>query len=217
MFAFGLSLAVIRFLIPSDQKIVIHVDDCEVLFENTNNVNIMKKVLDTDRVFVYEKSLQSQRANLNDIQKDAIDHFSEQGKMGFTVPTNNMTFIFTSNKRLPYDNEVELARSKGKSKATYLAHLNAIRSRVHVADFELSKNEFWGWISSIVIESNCLNDYEPTSEEICEVLDFLYHHWDHFKEKNIRTVEKMFSVMRDFPENYETIWSMDYLKYSYND
>jgi len=217
MYAFGVSLAVVGYMTPSDKKIVIHVDDCETLFENSNNVNVMKKILDTDRVFVYEKSLQSQRSSLNDIQKDAIDFFSEPGKMGFKVPTNNMTFIFTSNKRLPYDNEVEMARAKGRSKANYLAHLNAIRSRVHVADFELTKNEFWGWISSVVIESDCLNDYEPTPEEICEVLDFLYHHWGHFKEKNIRTVEKMFSVMRDFPESYERVWKMDYLKYLTNE
>jgi len=217
MYAFGVSLAVVGYMTPSDKKIVIHVDDCETLFENSNNVNVMKKILDTDRVFVYEKSLQSQRSSLNDIQKDAIDFFSEPGKMGFKVPTNNMTFIFTSNKRLPYDNEVEMARAKGRSKANYLAHLNAIRSRVHVADFELTKNEFWGWISSVVIESACLNDYEPTPEEICEVLDFLYHHWGHFKEKNIRTVEKMFSVMRDFPESYERVWKMDYLKYLTNE
>ena len=217
MYAFGVSLAVVGYMTPSDKKIVIHVDDCETLFENSNNVNVMKKILDTDRVFVYEKSLQSQRSSLNDIQKDAIDFFSEPGKMGFKVPTNNMTFIFTSNKRLPYDNEVEMARAKGRSKANYLAHLNAIRSRVHVADFELTKNEFWGWISSVVIESDCLNDYEPTPEEICEVLDFLFHHWGHFKEKNIRTVEKMFSVMRDFPESYERVWKMDYLKYLTNE
>lgn len=217
MYAFGVSLAVVGYMTPSDKKIVIHVDDCETLFENSNNVNVMKKILDTDRVFVYEKSLQSQRSSLNDIQKDAIDFFSEPGKMGFKVPTNNMTFIFTSNKRLPYDNEVEMARAKGRSKANYLAHLNAIRSRVHVADFELTKNEFWGWISSVVIESDCLNDYEPTPEEKCEVLDFLYHHWGHFKEKNIRTVEKMFSVMRDFPESYERVWKMDYLKYLTNE
>jgi hypothetical protein len=112
---------------------------------------------------------------------------------------------------------VEIAKSKGQSKATYLGHLYGIRGRVHVADFELTKNEFWGWISSVVIESECLNDYDPTPEEICEVLDFLFHYWGHFKEKNIRTVEKMFSIMRDFPENYETIWQMDYLKYSNND
>jgi hypothetical protein len=217
MYAFGVSLAVVGYMTPSDKKIVIHVDDCETLFENSNNVNVMKKILDTDRVFVYEKSLKSQRSSLNDIQKDAIDFFSEPGKMGFKVPTNNMTFIFTSNKRLPYDNEVEMARAKGRSKANYLAHLNAIRSRVHVADFELTKNEFWGWISSVVIESDCLNDYEPTPEEICEVLDFLFHHWGHFKEKNIRTVEKMFSVMRDFPETYERVWKMDYLKYLTNE
>ena len=213
MYAFGVSLAVVAYMTPSDKKIVIHVDDCETLFENSNNVNVMKKILDTDRVFVYEKSLQSQRSSLNDLQKDAIDFFSEPGKMGFKVPTNNMTFIFTSNKRLPYDAEVEEARRKGKSKASYLAHLSAIRSRIHVADFELTKNEFWGWISSVVIDSNCLNDYDPRSEEICEVLDFLYHHWGYFKEKNIRTVEKMFSVMRDFPESYERVWKMDYLKY----
>jgi len=217
MFAFGLSLAVIRFLVPSEQKVIIHVDDCEVLFENTNNVNIMKKVLDSDRVLVYEKSLQSQRGNLNDIQKDAIDYFSEPGKMGFKIPTDKMTFIFTSNNRLPYDNEVEIAKLKGQSKATYLNHLYGIRGRINVSDFELTKNEFWGWISSVVIESDCLNDYDPTSEEICEVLDFLYHHWGHFKEKNIRTVEKMFSVMRDFPESYERVWKMNYLKYLTNE
>jgi hypothetical protein len=217
MFAFGLSLAVIAYSNQTSNKIVIHVDDCEVLFENINNVNVMKKVLDSDRVFVYEKSLQSQMSNLNDLQRDAIEFYSKQGKMGFKISTENMTFIFTSNKRLPYDTEVEEARNKGKAKSTYLSHLSAIRSRIHVADFELTKNEFWGWISAIVIDSNCLEGYNATSKEICEVLDFLYHYWEYFKEKNIRTVEKMFTVMRDYPEAYEKIWQMDYIKFISND
>ena len=59
MFAFGMSLACIRYQY-GDKAVVILVDDCDEIFKTALNVNIMKNVLDGARVYSYEKSLQSQ-------------------------------------------------------------------------------------------------------------------------------------------------------------
>jgi mRNA-degrading endonuclease HigB of HigAB toxin-antitoxin module len=130
MFAFGIQLAVINYLNPHRE--------CDEIFKTEVNCNTMKNVLDGDRVFTYEKSLSSQWSNLSVIQQEAILNFQGKGRMGFSVPTDNMVFVFTSNFKLPIDDDVRIAREKGQSKSVILAHKNAIRSRCRVADFDLN-------------------------------------------------------------------------------
>ena len=96
MFAFGIQLAVISYMNPQKESIVIYVDDCDEIFKTEANCNTMKEVLDGNRVFTYEKSLSSQWKNLTDIQHEAIKYYQGEGKMGFQVPTDNMIFVFTS-------------------------------------------------------------------------------------------------------------------------
>jgi len=202
MFAFGIQLAVINYLNPNMEPFVIFVDDCDEILRNEQNCNTMKNVLDGSKVFTYEKSLSSQRNNLTDVQQDAIEHYQEEGKMGFTVPTHNLIFVFTSNFKLPVDDEVQAAREKGLSKSVLLSHRNAIRSRCRVADFDLTLAEQWGWIADVVMNTNCLVSYQITTEKKQIILDFLWYNWEYLKERSIRLVEKMADTMR---ENVQTI------------
>jgi len=212
MFAFGIQLAVINYLNPEMKPVVIYVDDYDEIFKNDQNCNTMKKVLDREQCFTYEKSLASQWSSLSETQKDAIKFFGEEGKMGFAVPTHNMRFIFTSNLQLPFDDEVAEARKKTKSKAILMAHRNAIRSRCKVGDFDLSLTEHWGWIADVVMSSDILNDMVLSDEQKFTILDFMWNNWTSMKVRSIRVIEQMLVSMKQFPETYKMIWAIDYIK-----
>lgn len=210
MFAFGVSLAVINFMAPKGQKIIISVDDCDGILKNEENINIMKNVLSGKRIFAYEKSLQSQIANLTGIQQDAINFHSSDERMGFTVPTDNMIFIFTSNFRLPDDDEVKDAREKGGSKNVLKVHRNAIRSRCKTMDFDLDKSEHFGWMADVMLTENLNSFLDEEKKEI--ILNWVWDNWVSMTERSIRTLEKMAETMCEEPDDYEMSWEIDLLK-----
>lgn len=211
MFAFGISLAVIRYLNPNE-KVVLLVDDCDELFKDEMNCNIMKNVLDGLRCFKYEKSLQSQWSNLSDIQTAAIEYHQTDGQMGFTVPTDNIQFIINSNFRLPTDDETIMAQEKGGSRNMLKVHRNAIRSRCRVIDIELTSTGHFGWIAEVVQNQGCLNDFSLNSNQVEEVLEFIRENWALLKERSIRLVEKMADLMVKYPNNYRELWGIEFLK-----
>jgi len=212
MFAFGIQLAVIQYNNQDMSPIIIYVDDCDEIFKNDQNCNTMKKVLDADKKFVYEKSLSSQWNNMGQEQRDAITYFREEGKMGFEFPTYNMRFIFTSNFQLPFEDDVAEARRKSKSKSVLLSHMYAIRSRCKVADYNLKADEHWGWIANVILEEDCLNEFDVSLEEKEVLLKFIWDNWSYLTERSIRLVEKMTITMRIFPETYEQVWQIDFIK-----
>jgi hypothetical protein len=209
MFSFGIGLAVIQYKNKENKPIVIVVDDCDEILKNGTNINIMKNVLSGNKVYSYEKSLQSQLPNLSDLQNEAISHFSSPEKMGFEVPTGNFIFIFTSNFKLPTDDDVKIAREKGLQKAVLLGHLNAIKSRCKPADFDLNDNEMWGWIADVTLNEDCVL---LSKEDKMVLLDWMFSNWDNMNERSIRTVEKMAETMIEDPTGYRDSWEIDYLK-----
>jgi len=212
MFAFGIQLAVINYMNPQRETIIVFVDDCDEIFKTETSCNTMKNVLDGNRVFTYEKSLASQWSNLSELQQEAILYFQGEGKMGFSVPTDNMVFVFTSNFKLPIDDEVKLARDKGQSKMVLLAHKNAIRSRCRVADFDMDWKEQWGWIADVVLHTDCLDNVLEDQFYRQMILDFMWYNWTSLKERSIRTIEKMAESMKEYPNNFKLVWEIDFLK-----
>lgn len=210
MFSFGIGIAVIQYKNKKKTPVVIVVDDCDEILKNGTNINIMKNVLSGNKVYSYEKSLQSQWNNLSDLQRESIESYSSSERMGFEVPTDNLIFIFTSNFKLPTDDDVKLAREKGQQKAVLLGHLNAIKSRCKPADFDLNDNETWGWIADVTLNENCVDISE---EDKLILLDWMYSNWDNMNERSIRTVEKMAETMIEDPTGYRDSWEIDYLKY----
>jgi hypothetical protein len=212
MFAFGVQLAVINYQNTNQERIIVFCDDVDSLVATESSCNQLKSALHGLRKFTYEKSLQSQWNNLSELQQQAIKHHQEDGKMGFTVNCSSMSFILVSNIQLPTDDEVRLAREKGKGKASLLAHKNAIRSRCMVQDFSLTNAELWGWIADVILNTECLAPFNMTDEEKCIILDFLWDNWDSLTERSIRLIEKMAIIKNEYPENYKMVWEIDFLK-----
>ena len=212
MFAFGVSLAVINFSNPSQERLIVFCDDVDTLVSTEASCNQLKSALHGPKMFTYEKSLQSQWSNLSELQREAIKYHQEDGKMGFQVPTASMSFLLVSNIQLPTDDEVRLAREKSKGKASLLAHKNAIRSRCMVQDFSLTNAELWGWIADVILNTECLNQFNMTDDEKLVILNFLWDNWESLTERSIRLIEKMAIIKNEYPDTYEMVWGIDFLK-----
>jgi hypothetical protein len=212
MFAFGVQLAVINLLNPDQERLIIFCDDVDTLVATEASCNQLKSALHGPRKFTYEKSLQSQWSSLSELQKEAINHHKEEGKMGFTVDCKSMTFILVSNIQLPTDDEVRVAREKGKGKASLMAHKNAIRSRCMVQDFSLSNAELWGWIADVVLRTHCLDLFEMDEDEKYVILDFMWDNWENLTERSIRLIEKMAIIKKEYPDTFQCVWEIDFLK-----
>jgi hypothetical protein len=212
MFAMGVQLAVINYLNPTQEKIIVFCDDVDTLVATDSSCNQLKSALHGPRKFTYEKSLQSQWSSLSEIQKKAIKHHEEEGKLGFTVNCKTMSFVLVSNIQLPTDDEVRDAREKGKGKASLLAHKNAIRSRCMVQDFSLSNAELWGWIADVVLRTDCLDQFDMSKDEKCIMLNFVWDNWQNLTERSIRLLEKMAIIKKEYPDSYDRVWEIDFLK-----
>lgn len=212
IYAFGIMLAVVQYNNPDLLPLIIFVDDSDELFRTEALCNTMKNALDGANQFTYEKSMANLEDKLSDIQLEAVRYFRGEGKSGFEVPTHNLKFIFTSNNRLPLDEEVEKARKKGAAKSPLIVHRNAIRSRCRVLDFDLSKTEHWGWLADVALNTNCLSELGIDEKSTNEILMYVWENWDHLKERSIRVVEKMGLTILEQPHNYEKYWRMDFLQ-----
>jgi hypothetical protein len=212
MFAFGVQLAVINYLNPSQERVIVFCDDVDTLVGTETSCNQLKSALHGPRIFTYEKSLQSQWGNLSELQKEAIKYHQEEGKMGFQVPTSSMSFLLVSNIQLPTDDEVRLAREKNKGKASLLAHKNAIRSRCMVQDFSLTNAELWGWIADVILNTDCLTKLNVTDDDKYIILDFLWDNWESLTERSIRLIEKMAIIKQEYPDTFQSVWEIDFIK-----
>jgi hypothetical protein len=212
IYSLGVFLAVLQNSNSEREKVFIFVDDCDEILKTEANCNIMKNVLSGEKHFTYEKSMTSIMPILSEVQRSAILNFSSDDKMGFSVPTDNFIFIFTSNFKLPCDDEVQKAREKGsRNRAILMAHHNAIRSRIQCADFELNDAEKWGWSADVLLNTTCLERLNLSKEEKNKILDFNWKNWHRLKERSIRSIEKIAAAMRENPEDYMDVWEIDFL------
>ncbi len=211
-FAFAMAIAVINFNNPALLSVNVVVDDCDSLLNDMQSINMLKNVLNRDGEVRYEKSLSSQINYMTETQKAAISHFSIGERMGFSVPTHNMRFIFLSNVRLPTDDDVVKAAQKGTAKSILKIHQNAIRSRCRVLDVDLTKEEHYGWLADVCLNTDCLRSIGLNDERIAILLNYLYHNFDRLNEKSIRTAIKMAETMMSNREAYRVIWDFDFLQ-----
>ena len=81
-----------------------------------------------------------------------------------------------------------------------------------VQDFSLSNAELWGWIADVILNTTCLDNYYLNDEEKYNMLDFLWNNWDSLTERSIRLIEKMAIIKIEYPDTYEMVWDIDFLK-----
>jgi len=209
--AFGTQLAFINYNTPKDQEVVVVVDDCDGIFGDNQSINTMKNILEGYKTYHYQKDVSKNLGHLPPDMRTAVEKHMSTDFMGFKVPTHNMVFIFTSNEKLPTDDEVNSIKNKGTKNYQRKMHLNAIRSRCQTKDFDLSPMVQWGWCVDVVLNEDLgLQDIPMSVVE--EVFDFTYENWSNLKTKSIRTFQMMLNEYRQFPEDYAEVWEMEYLK-----
>lgn len=217
LFAFCADVATILLQAPDDDsKIYCQFDDCDSLFAKGDNLNTIKGLFDKGRnVLSYRKQLGVQYAQLDDTQKAAIDAFREEGRGGFSIPTDRFVFITLTNKSFPTTDDVDNATD---SKKEYYNGLNAIRRRVQYKNMDLSSGVDWGYCGHILMTSDLVERFYPeiTEEQKIEILKFTSptNNWNSIMERNLSTFEKMAKDMVRFPDNYYDRWISQYLKNS---
>jgi hypothetical protein len=211
-FALGVKLACINYNNPNLENLIVSIDDCDDLLANANSCNVLKQMLDGNREFNYERSLLSQMPGFSDEQTTAISYYSQEGRMGFRVPVHNIRFIFASNIELPDDQKLKKARTKGSSRSVILSHRNAIRNRVINGNFILKPDEHFGWLLDVVNNTSCLDGFNFNDTDKSRIMDFMKMNWSLLTEHSIRTIEKLAQIMVSYPDRFENIWMMDYIK-----
>jgi hypothetical protein len=81
-----------------------------------------------------------------------------------------------------------------------------------VQDFSLTNAELWGWIADVILNTECLNQFNMTDEEKLVILNFLWDNWESLTERSIRLIEKMAIIKNEYPDSYEIVWGIDFLK-----
>lgn len=212
MFAFGGDLMLLHSRIPKGKKLALVIDDCDSFFENKENLNILKGMTGKkgSRQFQYNKKINEHM--FTEEQLSVMSNYQISGMHGFTVPTDDFIFIFTTNFNLPFESDAAAMKEKGNSaKANRTGDLAAIRSRFNVRDFQLDFETNWGWLTEVALNDGGL-DMLPTPQHKMVLLDWMWNNWENMTETNVRTIEKMAYEMIDYPEEYRDNWEADFLK-----
>ena len=211
MSAFTIDMATAAYL-AGGKPLVVVLDDCDMLLE-PKNINITKKMFDQSRQLAYNKHYKSLTHLCNEVQIAAMESFSTDDRAGFTVPTNNITFVILTNRHLPTDNEVEQAKKKSAKTAAYFVDLYAIRRRTQYKEITMSSSDLWGYIANITLTSNVCEKIFPTitQQQKEQILVWCHARWDRVTERNLSLVEKMTMDMVRYPNNYLDIWAINYL------
>jgi hypothetical protein len=214
LFAFCADVATLLMQAPDDDsKIYCLFDDCDSLFSKGDNLNTLKGMFDADRnVLKYGKQLGAQYAQLDEIQKAAIDNFRTDGKSGFSIPTDRLVFITLTNKWFPNADDVENATD---SKKDYYTDLAAIRRRNQFKEVSFENGVDWGYCAHILINSTLAEQWKPdiTEEEKIEILRFTSptNNWNRLKERNLSLFDKMVKDIVRFPDSYYDRWISQYI------
>lgn len=202
MSALAITLACSAFL-SQGEDIFIWLDDCDSIFMDRVSLSVMKGALDKDRnIFAWNKNLTSQiqayersNAEQDKIIAKALREYQPIGNVGVEIPTENMTFIITSNHFLKPSNPPPKT-SRGKDEA-------AVRSRVAYTEYNLDANTSWGWIASITLSNKILG---LTVNQKHILLDWMFTNWNNLPDTDMRAVEELAADMLNYPNNYPDHW-----------
>jgi hypothetical protein len=209
LWSFGVNLMNIHAIKPQGSRFIVIVDDCDELLD-FKHLDVMKNVLSGNRILSYQAQLNL--ARLDPVSRMNIVRYQTAGSLGFEVPCEDFIFIFSSNFKLPFDDQTARIQSKGTSnKAKRMNGLSALRSRFNTKDFDMDWKSQWGWIVAVVTDDDALQEYKLTQEQKFILLDWMYSNWSQMKETSVRTSLKMAQIMTD-EKNYRTAWETDFLK-----
>lgn len=187
------------------ERVYIYIDDCATILTDSTSLSVMKGAMDEDRnIFTWNKNMTTQIMTYENSSSaedkmiaNALRHFQIKNGVGISIPTDNVTFIVTSN--------IPLAASNPPPKTAKKIHESAIRDRVNYHEFNLSKNEAWGWIASVVLNASWIKIGKVQKHYL---LDWMYQNWDRLSSVSLRTVGDLVGDIVNHPKEYPDRWNM---------
>ncbi len=215
MYNFAIKLGIIAYQNRNNKAVVI-IDDCDEILKDAKTINIMKELLGENKLSYNKRFHLNQLGDEDSLPYRAIEYWLNSSGVGFTIDCNNITFVITSNIRLPYDDTAEKIADKNggidTAKSIKARHLAAIRGRCEVKDLDMTMEEKWGNLASVCLEDGACKDCSSDQEKIF-ILDYLWNNWDNMKETSIRTAEKMARTMKiEGHDGIKDAFDADYLK-----
>lgn len=225
MTAFAIKLMMAHRQFTLDKKhgtetLIVMVDDCDSFFKDKASRNILKGLLGSkgSRQLQYNKMLPEHM--LTDRQHAVLEHYRHtDGSPGFTIPCDDVAFVFTTNFVFPTERQSRLESEKGlTAKSLVYADLVAIRGRVKLKPFHMNMATNWGWIAEVALNDGLLDMLDEV-EGLPDVdyakyllLDFIANKWENMTESNLRTVTDMALTMKKHGMDARDIWTVDFLK-----
>lgn len=216
MYNFAIKLGIIAYQTRGRNAVVV-IDDCDEILKDAKSINIMKELLAENRLSYNNRFHINQVGDEGTLPHDAISYWMQNTNgVGFQVDCSNITFIITSNIRLPYDDTAEKITEKNGGidtpKSIRARHLAAIRGRCEVKDLDMTMEEKWGNLASVCLEDGACKDCNDEQEKIF-ILSYIWNNWDNMKETSIRTAEKMARTLKlEGADNIVDAFDADYLK-----
>lgn len=212
---FTVQLAEIVYHLPQNQTAVIWVDDCDKIFNNETNCNMLKNMLEGHKKLSYNVDVSNNIAKLRDSNPhlvDVLESFKTGKGLGIEIDCRNLVFIFTSNIFLPDSDRVTAA--EGKREYNQIVGQHALRDRCKTKDLIMEWQDLWGWIADVVINDGVLDAIigAGNTQVQEEILKFMWNKWPNLKEKSVRTAEKMAEDWVDYNPDHENHWLANYVK-----
>jgi hypothetical protein len=206
---FVMKMAKACYLFGNKKTIPVWIDDCDSFFSDKQSLDFMKIVLDNDEPMVsWNVNMGSQISKAekegDDDLASALKHF-DNGGVGIEIPLNNCRFVITTNKKLAGKQDL------AKKKTAIDEH--AIRDRVNWRAFDITAEEAWGWMSSVMLSSNVFVDdgFTLTPFQMHLLLSTFYNHWDQLNANSMRTVKEAGAMLYNNPKTFATQFQQHFL------
>jgi len=198
------------------ETLIVMVDDCDSFFQSKDARNKLKGMMGATgtRELQYNKLLPEHM--LTDRQHATLEHYrNTDGSPGFTIPCEDVAFVFTTNFVFPTERQAKLELAKGlTNRALSFQDLTAIRSRVNLKPFHMNMATNWGWLAEVALNDGLLdmmNDLPDPEYSKYQLLDFIATKWEQMTESNLRTVQAMGYLMKKHGNKARSFWNTDYI------
>ena len=163
----------------SDRKCILVFDDCDSVLLDDIALNILKAALDTSKKRVISWNTDSRSL----IAEGVPNSFEYKGGAIFIT---NINFANIKSKKLQ-------------------DHLAALESRCHYIDLTIHTERDKMLRIKQIVGDGMLKEYEFSTEQEAELVDFIDHNKKRLRELSLRTVLKAADLIKSFPHKWQRV------------
>jgi ribosomal protein L39E len=192
-----------------NQDIPVWIDDCDAFFTEIQSLNFMKIVLDNDEpVISWDVNVGGQISKaekIGDLDLVAALAHWDNGGVGIEIPVDNCRFTITTNKQLA--SKQDLTKNKKN------IHEHAIRDRVNWRAFNITEDDAWGWMASVMISNDVFQEdgFTLDQDQLYTLLRQFKTYWPNLNANSMRTVKEAGALLFNNPKSFADEFEQNFL------